>query len=259
MCTGIAEDVLFWIACVNGMRLFAARQAVTFAHHLRDASRSFKASYDRRAHGYEIPIVNNAAIETPLDELRKRLCAERARLGAAERIAAADGVAANLERLPEFLVDQCIAGYWAVGGELPLHVAVARLRARGQRYHLPIIAADKSLRFAPLLPGAIVQPNRYGIPEPACAQQDLLDPAQLDLILVPLTAFDRCGHRLGMGGGYYDRSFAFLRAAARPAHPVLVGIGYSFQEVAALPAQAHDVALAFIATETELIDCNPQT
>jgi 5-formyltetrahydrofolate cyclo-ligase len=59
-----------------------------------------------------------------------------------------------------------------------------------------------------------------------------------------------------MGGGYYDRSFAFLHGAARPAQPLLVGIGYSFQEVAALSPQAHDLAMDFIATETELIDCS---
>ncbi|MBS0581986.1 MAG: 5-formyltetrahydrofolate cyclo-ligase, partial [Proteobacteria bacterium] len=175
----------------------------------------------------------------------------------AERIAAASGVVSSLEQLPEFLVDRRVAGYWAVGGELPLHAAVARLNARGQQYCLPVVGADRRLGFVPLKRGAQLQPNRYGIPEPEHAGADLLSPQDIDLVLVPLTAFDRCGRRLGMGGGYYDRSFDFLRAAARPAQPLLVGIGYAFQEVATLPAQDWDVALDFIATDKELIDCTP--
>jgi 5-formyltetrahydrofolate cyclo-ligase len=189
--------------------------------------------------------------------IRAKMREQRARLTPAERIAAASGVAASLEQLPEFLVDQRVAGYWAVGGEVPLHMAVARLNARGQQYCLPIVGEDRRLRFAPLKPGANLKPNRYGIPEPECVEADLLAPGEIDLVLVPLTAFDRAGRRLGMGAGYYDRSFAFLRDASRPAQPLLVGIGYAFQEVATLPAQDWDVALDFIATEKELIDCTP--
>jgi len=190
--------------------------------------------------------------------IRAKMREQRTRLTPAERIAAASNVAASLEQLPEFLVDPRIAGYWAVGGEVPLHAAVAQLRTREQPYFLPILATDRTLRFAPLKPGVRVTPNRYGIPEPEHAQADLLAPQQLDLVLVPLTAFDRCGRRLGMGGGYYDRSFAFLRDLPRPAQPLLVGIGYAFQEVATLPAQDWDIALDFIATDKELIDCTPQ-
>ncbi|MFT3790283.1 MAG: 5-formyltetrahydrofolate cyclo-ligase [Rudaea sp.] len=189
--------------------------------------------------------------------LRTQMRTRRAGLSAAERVAAANGVAISLDALPEFHVDQRIAGYWAVGGEMPLHAAVARLNARGQQYCLPIVGKDRRLRFALLKPGANLKPNRYGIPEPECAAADLLAPDDIDLVLLPLTAFDRSGRRIGMGGGWYDRSFAFLRDVPRPAQPLLVGIGYAFQEVATLPARDWDVALDFIATENELIDCTP--
>jgi len=188
---------------------------------------------------------------------RAQMRERRAGLGAAERLAAANGVAASLGQLPEFLVDQRVAGYWAVGGEVPLLAAVARLNARGQQYCLPIVDEDRRLRFAPLRPNAELRMNRYGIPEPRHDAADLLAPQDIDLVLLPLTAFDRSGRRLGMGGGYYDRSFAFLHDMARPAQPLLVGIGYAFQEVAMLPARDWDVALDFIATEKELIDCTP--
>jgi 5-formyltetrahydrofolate cyclo-ligase len=187
--------------------------------------------------------------------LRAELRAQRERLPAPARIAAATGLAAVLEQLPEFLVDQRVAGYWAVGGELPLHVVLGALVARGQQYHLPVLVAGRRLHFAAWRRDVELAPNRYGIPEPQCAPQQLRAPHDVELVLVPLVGFDRCGNRLGSGAGYYDRSFAFLKDAARPAQPLLVGIGYSFQEVPALPAQDWDVRMDFIATERELIEC----
>jgi 5-formyltetrahydrofolate cyclo-ligase len=187
--------------------------------------------------------------------LRAELRAQRTRLTPAQRIAAATGVAAILEQLPEFVVDPRVAGYWAVAGELPLHVAVGALTSREQTYYLPVLEPQRRLRFAPWRAGAEVRANRYGIPEPQCDPESLIDPGALDLVLVPLLGFDRRGHRLGTGAGYYDRSFAFLQDQPRPARPVLVGIGYSFAERPQLPAEAWDIQMDFVATERELIDC----
>ncbi len=180
----------------------------------------------------------------------------RARLGPAERIAAAQGLADQLERLPDFLVDRRIAGYWAVNGEIPLHVAVGRLARRGQTFLLPVVGSGRRLRFAEFHPAMPVRPNRFGIPEPVVEDiAALVAPEDLDLVLVPLLAFDRRGNRLGHGGGYYDTSFAFLRDGARPAGTLLVGVGLACQEVAAIEPEHWDVPLDFIATERELIPC----
>jgi 5-formyltetrahydrofolate cyclo-ligase len=192
---------------------------------------------------------------TSRESLRSRLKSRRESLTPAERIAAANGVAASLAQLPEFLVDTRIAGYWAIAGELPLHVAHAALLARGQHYHLPILMPDHTLLFAPWRRGVELQPNRYGIPEPHGAPAERIAPDALELVLVPLIGFDRSGHRLGAGGGCYDRSFAFLKKYTRPTPPLLVGIGYSFQEVSSLPVENWDVPLDFVATERELIEC----
>jgi 5-formyltetrahydrofolate cyclo-ligase len=170
-------------------------------------------------------------------------------------MAAADALAQSLEQLPEFLVDPLVAGYWAVGGEMPLHAACTSLRSREQKYCLPLLAEPGPLRFAAWKPGAPLRHNRYGIPEPDVTQGDLAA-NELDLVLLPLLGFDRNGNRLGMGAGYYDRSFAFLRDVPRPARPVLVGIGYHFQELAEIVPEAWDVRLDFIATDRELIACS---
>lgn len=188
-------------------------------------------------------------------KLRMEMSARRNALKASQRIAAAEGVARSLERLPEFMLDPLIAGYWAVRGELPLSLAIARLSARGQRYFLPALdeSAPRKLGFAEFIAGGGVTPNRFGIPEPIGTA--VIDARQLDVVLLPLLAFDRRGNRLGTGGGFYDVTFAFLRDRARPARPLLVGIGYAFQEAHALDAQAWDIALDYIATENALIAC----
>jgi 5-formyltetrahydrofolate cyclo-ligase len=193
---------------------------------------------------------------TPLDRasLRKTLRERRAALPAAERIAAAQAVVAQLEQVPEFMTDRRIGGYWAVDGELPLAALMGGLRAREQQYCLPVVGADRLLRFAPWRPGGAIATNRFGIPEPVVAAADLLAPADLDVVLVPLLGFDRNGHRLGFGGGWYDRSFAFLAGRADVGKPVLVGVAYALQEIDALDAQSWDVRLDYVATERELLD-----
>ncbi|HET6912788.1 MAG TPA: 5-formyltetrahydrofolate cyclo-ligase [Rhodanobacteraceae bacterium] len=188
-------------------------------------------------------------------KLRADMAARRAALGAPARIAAAEGVMRSLEQLPEFMVDPDIAGYWAVRGEVPLNLAVARLSSRGQHYFLPVLddSAPRTLRFAEFRAGAALAPNRFGIPEPR--DTAIVSAEQLDVVLLPLLAFDARGNRLGTGGGWYDTTFAFLREQARPARPLLVGVGYAFQQVDALPPESWDIPLDCIATENALIDC----
>ncbi|HEV2621043.1 MAG TPA: 5-formyltetrahydrofolate cyclo-ligase [Frateuria sp.] len=190
-------------------------------------------------------------------ELRQHLAAQRRALTPAQRIAAAQGLRRSLEQLPEYRTDARVAGYWACDGELPLNLVIPPLAARGQRFLLPMLGEDRQLRFAPWAAGEAVQPNRFGIPEPA-APHEWFAPFQLDLVLVPLLGFDRHGHRLGYGGGWYDRSFAFLAEQARPTEPLLVGIAYDFQELPAIKPETWDVPLDFVATDRELIDCHPE-
>jgi 5-formyltetrahydrofolate cyclo-ligase len=193
--------------------------------------------------------------QDPRTELRRRMADQRRTLDPPARMSAAQGLRRNLEALPAFLEAPRVAGYWACDGELPLNLALAAVALRKQRIYLPQVAGPRHLRFAPWSLGDEVQPNRYGIPEPA-TDQGLLEPDALDLVLVPLLAFDRSGNRIGYGGGFYDASFAFLREAARPAKPLLVGIGYAFQECEAIEPAGWDIPLDYVATDRMLIDCH---
>ncbi|ANB16998.1 5-formyltetrahydrofolate cyclo-ligase [Dokdonella koreensis] len=190
--------------------------------------------------------------------LRAQLRARRRAVAARERIAAAEAVGRSLGELADFLTDTRVGGYWAVDGELSLHAILPGLRERGQRYHLPVVHADRRLRFAEWTAGTAVVPNRYGIPEPQAGEADLLAPHKLDLVLVPLLGFDRAGNRLGYGGGWYDRSFAWLRERDEPGDTLLVGVAHSAQELERIEPQPWDVRLDYVATERELIDCWPE-
>lgn len=187
-------------------------------------------------------------------QLRRQLRAQRTALTPTARIAAAAALLDKLQSLARWHSDQHIAGYWAVGGEMLLHLATSACTQRGAQWLLPRLHGDR-LRFAPWKLGDPVNPNRYGIPEPEVALDDCLAPDALDLVLVPVVGFDRRGNRLGSGAGFYDRSFSFLQHGERPRRPLLVGVAYAFAQLDALAAQPWDVALDYVCTERELIDC----
>ncbi|HTM69484.1 MAG TPA: 5-formyltetrahydrofolate cyclo-ligase [Luteimonas sp.] len=193
--------------------------------------------------------------------LRAELRARRRAIPAAQRIAAAEQLAERLLALPILPPAGDVAGYWAMDGEIALHAVQLRLPP-GLRWCLPVLAED-GLRFARWRPGEPLAPNRHGIPEPAVPADALLEPRQMALVLVPLVGFDAAGHRLGMGGGWYDRAFAYRNGAAqardaagssgeasrRP--PWLVGTAFAAQQVEALAAEAWDVPLDAVCTERE--------
>ncbi|MCZ8164376.1 5-formyltetrahydrofolate cyclo-ligase [Silanimonas sp.] len=182
-------------------------------------------------------------------ELRASMRERRRALPVRERLDAAAAVASHL--LPELAAfEGRIAGYWAVGGELPLHAVQANLPAT-LRWCLPVLHEDGRLRFREWSAGQALEPNRHGIPEPAEGPLRAAD--DLAVVLVPLLAFDAKGDRLGQGGGWYDRSFAFRRTgdgapAAAQRSPRLVGIAYGWQQADALEAADWDVPLDAVAT-----------
>ena len=185
-----------------------------------------------------------------LRPLRLQLRQRRRELVAAERINAAQRRARHLRDLDFAPVTGPVAGYWAMEGEIALHAWQLALPP-GCTYCLPVLADDR-LRFAPWRPGDALVPNRFGIPEPALERGALLDAGQMQLVVMPLVGFDIHGHRLGMGGGWYDRTFA--TRLERPAPPWLVGAAFELQR-AELPAPAGwDVPLDAVCTEAAIHD-----
>lgn len=158
-------------------------------------------------------------------------------------------IARRLWQLPGLARAQRIACYLPANGEVDCRFIIESAWGRGRQVLLPVLRGNR-LRFAPWRPGAASLRNRFGIDEPAVARSDEVDGRQLDLVLMPLVGFDLAGNRLGMGGGYYDRSFAFRLRRTRWRKPRLVGIAWQFQQVDALDARAWDVPLDAVITES---------
>ncbi len=193
---------------------------------------------------------------TNRDSLRRRMRDARRRLTAAERAEAAAAVARRVTDWPPFGAAARIAGYWACGGELDPKPLLEAAWDGAKAVYLPIVIETPSrcLRFAPYRPGCPLRPNRFAIPEPDVPDSQCLAPDELDLVAMPLVAFDSAGVRLGMGGGFYDRSFAFLRDSAyRGRRPWLLGLGYEFQQAAEpLQPEPWDVPMHAVVTDARL-------
>ncbi len=185
-------------------------------------------------------------------QLRRQLRALRRELSVVKQRQAARTVADQITHWPVFVAARRIAGYWACDGELDPLSVLEQAWNSGKMVYLPVLAESppQFLRFALYQPGTPLRRNRFHIPEPDVAPADWLKPTELDLVLMPLVAFDPTGTRLGMGGGFYDRSFAFLLDPGYcGCRPWLLGLGYAFQKVAALPRQPWDVPLDAAITE----------
>jgi 5-formyltetrahydrofolate cyclo-ligase len=185
-----------------------------------------------------------------LDKARlRRLLRERRRaLTPGQQSAAARSIAARVAALPSWRQARRIALYLPADGEIDTAPIATAARRDGKGLFLPVIRDDDSLAFAGWEENTPLAPNRFGIPEPP-ADAAHCDPDELDMICLPLVGWDRAGGRLGMGGGFYDRTLAGVAGV------LLVGLAHACQEVETLPLQAWDVRLDYVATDDALHDC----
>jgi len=181
-------------------------------------------------------------------ELRTRLLETRAGLHAHQRLRADRQICSHLLRLlgDRDYVD--VAAFMPFRGEPDLTPAMEALSEAGRRIWLPVVDGS-AMTFRRWHPGRTMVPNRFGIPEPVEGRE--CDPERLELVLTPLVAFAGNGTRLGMGAGFYDKTFAFARNNPS-AGPWMVGMAYALQQVDSLPSDPWDVALGGVITERGL-------
>ncbi len=180
-------------------------------------------------------------------DLRAAALAARDALSEEHRAAAAQAIAAR--GLPiEIAPGSVVAGYSPIRSEIDPAPLMQKLAALGAQLALPVITArGQSLHFRVWHPGDRLMRGTLGILEPSPAAAEIIP----DIVLVPLAAFDRAGHRIGYGAGHYDRTLARLR---KPKAVMAIGVAFAAQEVVAIPALQHDVALDYVLTETQLLD-----
>lgn len=187
--------------------------------------------------------------------LRRHYAEVRSHISSAYRNEAAHAAALLLQKMAVFLKSSHIACYLPVRGEFDANPIIEAIWAAKKTCYLPILSKEeeKFLTFAEYHDGDPLHFNRYQILEPAQTQKDV-SPKALDLVITPLIAFDRGGGRLGSGGGYYDRTFAFLHHLVNH-NPLLMGLGFALQEAQQLPTTDLDVCLSYVLTEKEVIVC----
>ncbi len=181
-------------------------------------------------------------------EIRRLMRARRQDLGPAEMRAASGRLRDRLLALPRLRHARNIAAYLAVQNEMPLDPVIETAWSMHIPVYLPCLSGDH-MEFRRYAPDTALRANRFGIPEPEAAPGIRINAKFLDVVLAPLTAFDAAGNRLGTGGGYYDRTFAFLQERNYWKRPTLIGVAYDFQRVAALPAASWDVPLHAVVTD----------
>jgi len=188
----------------------------------------------------------NAAQQSK-QQLRTAALAARDALGEDARMDAAEAIAAR--GLPVALdAGAVVSGYAPIRSELDPTPLMLHLAGLGARLALPVVLArGHSLSFRAWSPDDRLVLGPLGIPEPSPVAAELVP----DVMLVPLAAFDRIGHRIGYGGGYYDYTFSHLR---KTKHVIGVGLAFAVQEIPAVPALAHDAALDYVLTERGMFD-----
>ena len=144
-------------------------------------------------------------------------------------------------------LEAILAGYWPMGTEMDVRPALVALDRIGVLQCLPeVVTKDRPLRFRAWSPSEPLIEGGHGTFHP-CATEPLMRP---DVVLVPLLAFDARGHRLGWGGGYYDRTLELLR---KTGDVTAIGVAYAAQEVDAVPFDAYDQPVDWIITEQQAL------
>ena len=183
-------------------------------------------------------------------QLRQTLRQKRRSLSFEEQRQASERLALNLLRHPDLHRARHIGIYLANDCEIDPSLYIDLARKKGIRFYLPILHPiyTGKLVFSPYFDGVQLTANRFGIPEPPFPRSRRKPAWALDAVLFPLVGFDETGGRLGMGGGFYDRTFAFSRIRPCMA-PKLVGLAHDFQRVEQLPIEPWDVPLHGVVTD----------
>jgi len=148
--------------------------------------------------------------------------------------------------MPAYQLARCIACYVSIKNEVDTKTVIQKAIDSGKQVGVPVTREDGDMDFQAIAGLSDLRPVHYGLREPVPDSKKVLLPHTIDLILVPGIAFDRSGHRIGSGGGYYDRFLARTEV-------VRIGLSYGFQIIDRVPAEPHDEKMDLIITENEVI------
>ena len=185
-------------------------------------------------------------------QLRKTLREKRRQLSTQQQLIAQHNIDRQLGSYPGFIKAQHIAFYLANDGEINPAQLLIRAHQAKKKCYLPVLTPDGKLWFRRYSPNDHLKKNKFGIPEPSSRLKPRSSQA-LDIVFMPLVGFDRQGGRLGMGGGFYDKSFAWIKKQPLLRKPERIGLAHECQEVKQLELEHWDIPLSAIATDRNII------
>ena len=177
---------------------------------------------------------------------RAALEARRAMSSTARRSASL-AICEHIARLHEFRSCRLLGAYLPMRDEVDVTLIIERAWRAQKRVFVPVTDTHGTMNFCEISPDSVVARNRYGLWEPVSGV--IVDARDLDVVITPLVAFDSELRRIGMGGGYYDRCFHFLKNRRKWLKPKLIGAAFACQQSAAIAKESWDVSLYAVITE----------
>ena len=172
---------------------------------------------------------------------------DRSQLTDSERAVAAREISEKVFRSVWFQRSRNIACYLSVGDEVSTWEIVARANQMKKRVFAPKIKKNRAMEFCEVTTAGSLQRNKFGIFEPVSEKS--IDTRLLDVVITPLVSFDADYNRIGMGGGYFDRTFAYLKHRRQYFRPKLIGIAFACQKTRNIPANPWDIRLFDVITD----------
>ncbi len=172
----------------------------------------------------------------------------RSEMSGVERAAASEKIAEIVIHSSWFQRSKTIACYLPVSGEVDTRSIIARAWCMKKRIFAPVVEKSGCMSFRQMTTETALYKSKFGLYEPRDGKS--ISPRKLDVVITPLVAFDSHKHRVGMGGGYFDRTFSFLSSRNAYVHPKLIGVAFACQEVEKIPANPWDIPLFTLITET---------
>ncbi|MEM7196557.1 MAG: 5-formyltetrahydrofolate cyclo-ligase [Pseudomonadota bacterium] len=189
----------------------------------------------------------------PIQTLRTELRARRRGVSVSDRADFSQQITQLLSQFSPFQQANRVALYVSTSEEVDTVPAIHMALEQGKELYLPVINTENPSQSALLFARyedetTVMKPNHFGIPEPDCEIHECLQGLEMELVCVPLVGFNRACHRIGMGGGYYDRTFEKSSGKQAVRGAFLVGLAFECQQVT-FDARAHDVPLDAVITE----------
>jgi 5-formyltetrahydrofolate cyclo-ligase len=164
-----------------------------------------------------------------------------------ERASASEIIAEKVLRSTWFQRSKSIACYLPAPGEVDTRRIIARAWRMKKRVFVPVVEKNGCMTFRKIIAETALYKSDYGLYEPRNAES--INPRLLDVVITPLVAFDTHKQRIGMGGGYFDRTFSFLANRNTYLHPKLVGVAFACQKVEEIRANPWDIRLFSVISE----------